>query len=351
MISLPLKTGFELLKIEGFEGFGTSVDSDIVDEINEKYEISISSGNLFLKAGTRQGFRAEFGSTIEEWFRIPIPNTTELIIGGRIKTGSTHQLTAFLLTEESGNAEINLLIQTTGEITVRRAATNLFTTTGFQLSTNTEYFIELRVLIDNTNGEVQLLVDGVQRANLGPIDTQAGSNNFVNTVRFNPGGATWSWDDIYILDTAGSKNNTFLGSDIDVYGLYPDGDGNQNDWTPDTGGTNYTQVDDNPADGDTTYVESDGTVGHEDLYTVDDFAIANKTPLGVQVNHIIRVTTGSINVVTVARHSSTEDDGTSNSISSTSYTGIQEIYPDVPGGTGWTVSQIDAAEFGIKVVT
>lgn len=350
MRNKPLKTGFALLAVEGFEGFGTTLASNIDALVDEKYETSITSGNLKLRAGTRQGFRAEFGSTLEEWFRIAIPATGEIVIGGRFLTGTVHSITAFLLTENGGTAYVNLLMGNAGNITVRNGTTNLQQTTN-QMATNTEYFVELKTKIDNTTGTYELRVNGVVWASGSGVDTQNGASANVDTVRFNPGGANSGWDDIYILDTTGTKNNDFLGSNIDVIGLHPDGDGNQNDWTPDTGTTNYTQVDDNPSDADSSYVESTPTVGDKDLYTFGNLS-AGTVPLGVQVNHIVRMTAGSANVVTVARSGASESDGSSQNVSATTYdTGVREVYEDVPGGTGWTDTQVNGAEFGIKVVT
>jgi hypothetical protein len=50
--------------------------------------------------------------------------------------------------------------------------------------------------------------------------------------------------------------------------LYPNAAGDSAGWTPNAG-TNWSQVEEHPADDDTSYVASD-TVGEKDLYNLDD---------------------------------------------------------------------------------
>jgi hypothetical protein len=75
------------------------------------------------------------------------------------------------------------------------------------------------------------------------------------------GGLSANWDDLYVTDTE------FLG-DIRIGVLYPNAAGDSTAWTPNAG-TNWSQVEEHPADDDTSYVSA-SSVGLKDLYNLDD---------------------------------------------------------------------------------
>lgn len=89
---------------------------------------------------------------------------------------------------------------------------------------------------------------------------------------------------------------------------FPDADGTTTNWTPDTGTVNYTQVDDNPDDGDTTYVES-STANHIDLYEFPAQEADVRNVLMTQVCATVKETAtpgGSEEIAMRSRHSTNE---------------------------------------------
>lgn len=85
------------------------------------------------------------------------------------------------------------------------------------------------------------------------------------------------FDDFYLLDGTGSYNNSRIGK-CSTLTRYPTSDVDVH-MVPSTGTSNYTMVDETPADSDTTYVKA-STPGTYDLYgntatftTVDDAAV------------------------------------------------------------------------------
>lgn len=126
------------------------------------------------------------------------------------------------------------------------------------------------------------------------------------------------WDDMYINDTSGPDNNSWLGN-TRVQGLVPDGAGASTQWTPFGAATNWEAAS-NPDINDTKYV-FDGTPTHHDLYTITPLV---NTPqvFGVQVTGFYR-----------------QDDATQRSVANT----IQSNSVDAEGGEFFTPANYAAS--------
>ena len=161
-------------------------------------------------------------------------------------------------------------------------------------------------------------------------------------------------DDLYILDNvdsgiAGMPNDDFLG-DVRVEVIRPSGNGNSSDWIgQDANSTdNYLNVDETTPDGDTTYNESD-VVDDKDTYAYSNLSTVSGTVYGVLPTPYIRKTdSGTREFASVARLSTTEDDGPSTPLS-TSYQYLQNALDGNPDGDPWTIADVNSAEFGPKV--
>lgn len=161
-------------------------------------------------------------------------------------------------------------------------------------------------------------------------------------------------DDVYILDTTGSTNTDFLGDSVCV-GIIPDGDGHQNDFTRSAGATNFSNVDDPSTSASSSDYNHSDTNAQEDYYTFE-----NLPATGLGTIHGIRpsgswamASTGS----RVARYryynGSTEFTLGSNVTAATTalveLPQIAEVNPDT--GVKWLKTEVDAAEFGVEVVS
>ena len=91
------------------------------------------------------------------------------------------------------------------------------------------------------------------------------------------GGATGYLDDLYICNGLGSVNNGFLGA-VRIYTGVPVSDATPLDWTPSTGTTHYSLVNEIPPDNGSTYV-SDNVVSDVDQY----FHATGSPPSGVKI--------------------------------------------------------------------
>lgn len=214
-------------------------------------------------------------------------------------------------------------------------------TTGF-------HYIEVGLVINGASGSVEVHVDGVVdiASTTGNFGTSAVTNIALSAAQ----NGTTTFDDIYVCDNTGSANNTFLG-DVRVETLAPISDGAHTQWTPSSGMTHYTQVDDAQPDGDTSYVY-DVNVGDRDSYGMADLATLSGSVFGVQTNLYARKdNTGTRQICAVARPTTTDYDGGTVTLG-TSYATFSEIREQNPDtSAAWTIPQVNASEFGVKVVT
>lgn len=229
-------------------------------------------------------------------------------------------------------------------------------TSSVVLSNWTWYYIELKVVIDNSAGTVLLKVDGVEEINLTSQDTQNGSTAEISSVRFGSGvsgtdaGLDPRFDDIVIGDGSGTDATDLLG-ECAIELLSPDGAGNYAQWTP-SAGSNYQNVDEAPSssDGDTTY-NSSSTAAQKDTFTTGNLVVTSGNVRAVQVGYIARREDGGGRTIrSMIRTSSTDASGTS-VYTPSSYIHRHDIFENDAGGTDWTISSVNAMEIGYELVT
>jgi len=225
------------------------------------------------------------------------------------------------------------------------------------LSAGVWKYIELKVFISTAAGTIDIRVDGEDVINLTGINTnplgvsaQTSTAIGIGQGQLNrPSGLTGPlYTDVYICDGQGSLNNDFLG-DLEVQTLYPMGAGNNSQWTP-TAGANWEDVDDPAANGDTDYVYA-SVVGDVDTYTYTDMTGVSGTIAGIQHNIFTRkASAGTVRIASVSRPNATDYDGEAEtlSVSYRNLMSIEETNPET--GIPWTVSQVNGAQFGQKVV-
>lgn len=239
----------------------------------------------------------------------------------------------------------------TNRFSVRRAGSTVLGTGTKQLQISVWHYVELRIVLSDTVGVVNLKVDGVDDINLTGQDT-INSGATSDGFTFGDGGVPSYIDDLYICDASGAAPyNTFL-NDPRVEVLYPTGNGASSQWVGQDADSvdNYLLVDETDSDDDTTYVES-STVGNKDTYAYGNLTPASGTVFAVQILPWAKKTdAGSRAIKTVARLAAgTEQDSAAISLPSTYTYVAQDIRTAKPGGGVWSVSDVNGAEFGYKV--
>lgn len=253
-----------------------------------------------------------------------------------------------------GTAQVSVRLNLDGTLSVMRGPSSgtVLATSASALAAGSFNYIELKATIHNTAGAYELRVNGV--AVVGPTtsaNTRNTANASANGVLLgwdgNPGTATVTYDDFYICDGTGSTNNTFLG-DVRIDTLFPTGDGASSAFTPSTGTTHWSLVDE-AAVNTTDYVDGI-SAGDRDLYTFPALTtLATSTVYGVQVcNAALKDDAGSRSIAAVARSSSTNVDGTAAGLS-TSQLVFAQVFETDSASAAWTQTSVNAAQFGVKV--
>lgn len=301
--------------------------------------------------GTGKGARDY--STNRPWCSIP---TTDHVVAHFFMRTSAHAteqgLCAFLANNDPNEWQLKVNIDSSvGAIVVYRGSTEIGRTANNLIARNSPWYgIELRVKFDNTVGEVNLRLDGVEVLALTNQDTQNTAYNDCTGFMFRVDiGNYLYYDHIVIRDY--SVTSAILGN-LSVIALAPSGNGNSTQLTGSDGDSvdNYLLVDESPSDSDTTYVQS-STVGHKDTYALADTNITTGYVYAVKVNLIARSTDGvTRQIQPVIRHSTNETTGSTQTLTG-SYVARSSLFNDVPGGTDWTIAQVDALEAGQVVVS
>ncbi len=272
-------------------------------------------------------------------------------IGFALKVVSNNTLIQICEFLDGASAQMEIYITADNKLRVARA-TNILATGASILSVGVWYYVEFKIRIDNApNGTYELRINGATEVS-GTDDTQATANASADRFRFRPstGNHALAIDDIYVLDGTGSApNNTFLG-DCRIECIFPNGNGNSSQFDGSDGNStdNYLLVDETSPDDDTTYVES-ADVGDKDTYAYENLATTSGAVYGLQMLPWSKKSAaGSRQIVSVARLSATETDSLAKGLSDT-YQYQPDIRETKPGGGAWTISDVNSAEFGVKV--
>lgn len=256
---------------------------------------------------------------------------------------------------ESGTVHVVINLRTDGKLQAYRGP---FTTSlgisSAGISAGQTNYIELDQTVHDSAGAIQIKINGVSVLNLSSIDTRNGGTGVItnyclggpyNTILTNTS-VVGDFDDHYCLDTTGATNNSFLG-DVRVQAIYPTGAGNYTQWTP-LSGSNYQNVDENPATDDTDYNYS-GTAAQKDSFVFGDVTPTTGTVYGVLVNLVARKDdAGARSLRSLIRLSSTDANATAQTIGS-SYANYQFVHETKPGSGSFSISDINSSEFGYEI--
>lgn len=243
---------------------------------------------------------------------------------------------------------VALRITTTGKWEVARDGTILGTGTT-TIPINTWMYVEWKVVIHPSAGSYDIRIDGSSVLSGSGVDTSVDGNAYARGLRI--GGTTTGTqyhDDLYICDGTGTTNNNFLG-DVTVKAILPDSAGNYAQFTP-SAGANYQNVDDAAPDGDSTY-NGAADAGKKDSYNFGAVGLTGPV-LGVQTVLTARKDIGGSKIVKdLVRISGTDYSGSNASLTDAykMHRQIRELNPAT--SANWTIAQIDAAEFGVEVVS
>lgn len=221
------------------------------------------------------------------------------------------------------------------------------------ITTNTWYYVELRMFIDDSAGQAELRINGVSEVNLTGVDTKHQTSiDYASVLGLGGGSSTQStskyFDDLYIRTSSSSTAETggFLG-DIKIKPYYPNGDGTYTAMTCSTGSTHYTLVDESPAN--TTDYVSSSTALTKDSYNFQDVSETGSIK-AVQVSaYVYKADAGFRGAEVFAKSGATEVFGTSLPLSTTQKYVMKMFEQDPNTSADWSQANLNAAEFGVRI--
>lgn len=224
------------------------------------------------------------------------------------------------------------------------SAVDLFPLTGY-------FYLEARAVMHDTTGSVEVRLNGGSTPviNLTNVDTKnAGTKAVFDAFALRGSQSPPRYDDVYALNGAGSAPfNTFLG-ERKVETLYPNAEGDVQQFTPSTGTTHYTLVDEATAN-TTDYVYSD-VVDNVEVFNLPSLSGSGGTPDAVQTHlYAAKSDTGARSMNDVLRIGGTNYNGP-DKVLTTGYQSYFELYTVNPAtGVAWTAADIAALQVGARV--
>jgi hypothetical protein len=321
-----------------------------------------SSGNSMATGTGRNGTTAFTVVRGNAWVERVLDAQATWIVGVAVNTRTNNGTNGIIALLDGAVVHGVLVIDASGILKYYRGnETTLLATGTTTLAGSVFNYIELKVLISDTVGTIDIKVNGVTETltfasgSNGSQDTRNAGNATADRIRI--GGMNTNntiardFDDVYVCDGTGSSpTNTFLG-DVRVQYIPPNGNGNTSNLVGNDGNStdNYLLVDETGSpNGDTDYVES-STVGDKDTYAMTNVTPATGTVYGVRpILYARKTDAGTRKIASVVRLSSTEVDSADNTLT-TSYAYFVDTRETKPGGGSWSITDVNAMELGVKV--
>lgn len=211
------------------------------------------------------------------------------------------------------------------------------------------HYVELQVVQGTSNGTLNVRLNGVLAITLLAQNTTQGGGPlltaFVGAVPGEYCRVTTDVDDLYLADTSGTINNTFLG-DVRVDALQAQANGALNQWTVEGAASAWAAV----SDGDETTALRAATAGLRQTFDVEALPVMTTPAIhGVQVTLLARKTdagTGRVRgiVASGAQTAVSADIHLQEQLAW--HTALFERNPN--GNVQWTEDAFNAAEFGLE---
>lgn len=266
--------------------------------------------------------------------------------------------TFYILLDSSGAELLTFQVRQADSVLLVRLGdhNDALIASGGVVPTNIWCCIEIRVLINNVTGVVQVRIDGAQTINFSG-DTQVGANDEILVVMWgaSPADGTYVcygyYDDLAINSIHGIRNNSWPGLG-GIVGLVPTGVGNYTQLTP-SAGANWQAVNEVPPDDDGTYVEN-ATIDQKDTYEMQNLAAV--TPGQVTDIAAVQWLCRAYNTVSQGGNFARllRLYGVDHQGDDVGYDRSYDYHPEVLGtspatGQDWTEAEINALEAGVVV--
>lgn len=279
-----------------------------------------------------------------------VGTTNSLIIGFGLRLTGTPNTRTWLQVRDSNAIMCDVRVNAAGTMTVTRGGTVLVTA-DTNITWSSYSYIELKVLLSDTVGTVDLHIDGVSVGSCDAADTiDAGTE--ADRYRFIL--QNGNIDDLYIgNDSDGFDFLATSATGCVVAAQFPTSDADV-EFTPSAGGDNFALVDEVP--NNQSDYNSSGTNTERDLFGFTAWGISSDAIYGVQaVMMCAKDAPGAGGMAFVTKSGATTDVGDDLGIGVIGSGSVQygvytsELFLLDPDGSAlWTEDDLDAAQFGYE---
>ncbi len=355
-----------LIYLEGFEGYAGFGDMLIANGNACKWIEFNANGNTFAISSTPyRTTQVTAGSSRSlhmgsNYMRnqLGIPSVTEVVVG--IGFYMTTTIPYFSLLNIGGSVVdgkgISIGMSNSRNIFVATSHTNWGSpntwlgSNATVVSMNTWHYIEVRTKLGTTTGECEIILNGVPWLNLTNINTATGGITSFQTVGVGCAYGTWHdtyYDDMYVCDTTGTVNNTFLGP-ISVYTLLPSAAGSTTQLTATGAATNWQAVSETSNNNATSYVSTSVT-GQRDFYQFQALPAAVTSVQGVMIKSRSTLpTAGTRKLKLNLKNGASMISSALKALVLGSWAEDSFTSDTAPDGTAWDPTKVNATEGGIE---
>lgn len=347
-----------LLFIDGFDHYD-------VGRLLLKWEIANGLGNIpAFPAGRTTGGKAcqlvaqggggTSGALGKSYAGVQLTPTAILGVAFKPDASSSGYLIRF---SDSVGVTIQMYLEWdvgTAKLKVKRGDGTLMATSIATLVPGVWCYVEFKVTFGAAGaGAFSLHVNGANDVFANSVQTRMSVNNWTDQIYIGgPYGANQPMgivDDIYICDGTTTNNNDFLG-DCVAQSLLPTGVGALTNFALTGAPTNWQAVSENPPNDDISYVSS-AVVGTTDTYKFASLAAAAGSIKGIQfVLDARKDDAGTRTLAGITRQAATNYAGPNKNPGNT-YAFLQNVVELNPAtGLAWSVADVNADEFGIRVI-
>jgi hypothetical protein len=342
---------------DGFDNYNSA--SALYDTTNGSTSFSTSYRRFAPPAGL-PGQGIKFAPGLSSWILKNLKsNQPTLIIKVAVNflTLPTTGGGGFMQLADNGSDQVTLCLNPNGSLALYRgrgiSGTLLVTSSPGIITGGQWYGIEMEVTINSSTGSASVWVNGIQVINATGLNTSGDDNAYTNQIGIgdfnNVFGSGVYMDDFRVWDATGSTQNAPLGVDSQLVTKLPSGAGASTGWTPNGAAANWQCVDDNPPDGDTTYVSS-SAASTADAYAMPSAGFT-AAPYMVVARSYVRNAGGSPTMQIGVSSSGTTGGGTAFAPTGSYAFADTCIALDPHTSAAWTAAGADAAQHWKNEVT
>jgi len=293
-----------------------------------------------------------------------VPSGKYVVAGGKMDFNSQIAGNPFMNLANGATENIQLEFAGSSLINIFRNGSLIgtsdvpFTDAPFKVANNIWVPIEVRANIDSSTGYVHIYLNGCLYYSLTGVNTNS-SGGVVDRARWenNYSSSGTASTDHYII----TSNNEYdiptpIGAPI-IHTLFASSDGSYSGWTPNTGTTRYTVIDETALNTSTDWISS--TV-ENDIVTVMmqrrsgiSFPSNQERILAVELGIVAQSVVGTGTIAPILKKGAEEFIGESRSVTAGAFVYYRWVFPYSPfvGEGNWLRTTMDTMEVGAKLLS